>query len=370
MVVFQNSIFQVVRKILMDLVCKLWFDSFTVRSSNCAFVVSGPLLMSRDLLSVHSIIESVVEVTIPDTVKEIFARSFYNCHHVHYVHISDESSLERIGEQSFASSRIVQFRVPMLVSDIGGSSFGNCSLTHFSIADGNQHVVSAGPVLLLSNLEKACGLIQNVCSVVIPDSVREICDRCFIECKSLYSVTFGESTHIERLGISCFESTGIRDIVIPDSVRDIGERCFAYCKNLSRLKLSDSSCLERIGYFAFGDCRIGRFFLPKNVREVGGSLVGSAMSLLVVSPENPNFVNDRGFLMSRDLKKMYSCFSYKNYLCIPDYVTEICDRCFWNDRKIWGLGLGPCPSLERIGVDAFVGTLLGDETFTFFPNPK
>ena len=126
--------------------------------------------------------------------------------------------------------------------------------------------------------------------MVSPNSIREICDCCFIECKSLYSVKFGESARIERLGISCFESTGIREIVIPYSVPDIGERSFAYCENLSRLKLSNSSLLNRIGYSAFGDCRIG-FFLPKNVKDVGDSLVGSTISLLVVSPENPNFVN-------------------------------------------------------------------------------
>ena len=51
-------------------------------------------------------------------------------------------------------------------------------------------------------------------------------------------------------------------------------------------------------------------------------------------------------------------------------MMEICDRCFWNDRKVWGLGLGWCHSLERIGVDAFVGTFLGDQCFTFLPNPN
>ena len=43
-----------------------------------------------------------------------------------------------------------------------------------------------------------CGLAE----ISIPDSVRELCGRCFKGCKSLRRVTFGPSSSLERIGVS------------------------------------------------------------------------------------------------------------------------------------------------------------------------
>ena len=69
----------------------------------------------------------------------------------------------------------------------------------------------------------SCFELSGVEEVSIPDSVRELCDGCFKECESLRHVTFGSSSSLERIGVSCFEGTGVEAVSIPDSVCELDE---------------------------------------------------------------------------------------------------------------------------------------------------
>ena len=92
------------------------------------------------------------------------------------------------------------------------------------------------------------GVLSSVC---IPDGVRELCDCCFKGCKSLRRVNFGSSSSLERIGDSCFASSGVEEASIPDGVRELCEGCFEGCSSLRRVMFGSSSSLERIGFRAF-----------------------------------------------------------------------------------------------------------------------
>ena len=51
--------------------------------------------------------------------------------------------------------------------------------------------------------------------VSIPNHVRELYDCCFQGCRSLCRVTFGSSSSIERIGVSCFKRCGVEEVNIP-----------------------------------------------------------------------------------------------------------------------------------------------------------
>ena len=68
--------------------------------------------------------------------------------------------------------------------------------------------------------------LQQLRDVSIPNNVRELCDHCFKECRSLCRVTFGSSPLLERIGSHCFAFSGIKEVSIPDSVRVLCECCF------------------------------------------------------------------------------------------------------------------------------------------------
>ena len=63
-------------------------------------------------------------------------------------------------------------------------------------------------------------------------------------------MTFGPSSSLERIGVSCFEGAGVEDVSVPDGVRELCDGCFKWCLSLRRVAFGPSSSLERIGFDA------------------------------------------------------------------------------------------------------------------------
>ena len=59
------------------------------------------------------------------------------------------------------------------------------------------------------------------------------------------------SSSLEGIGDFCFESSGVEEVSIPDSVRELCDGCFFECKSRYRAMFGSSSTLERIGFRAF-----------------------------------------------------------------------------------------------------------------------
>ena len=62
-------------------------------------------------------------------------------------------------------------------------------------------------------------------------------------------MTFGPSS-LERIGVSCFEESGVEEVAVPDGVRELYDSCFKGCSSLHRVTFGPSSSLERIGFHA------------------------------------------------------------------------------------------------------------------------
>ena len=88
-------------------------------------------------------------------------------------------------------------------------------------------------------------------TLLIPNNVRELCDRCFRWCWRLRRVTFGSSSSLEWIGVSCFRGSGVEDVSIPDGVHELCDCCFSWCEVLRRVNFGSSSSLGRIGFGAF-----------------------------------------------------------------------------------------------------------------------
>lgn len=62
--------------------------------------------------------------------------------------------------------------------------------------------------------------------MVIPASVREICEGAFMSCEELKSVEFAPGSELERVGSMAFSGTGVgRNIVFPAGV-EVAENAF------------------------------------------------------------------------------------------------------------------------------------------------
>ena len=51
--------------------------------------------------------------------------------------------------------------------------------------------------------------------------------------------------------LDCFEGGGVEEVSIPNGVRELCDRCFKECRSLRRVDFGSSSSLERIGFRAF-----------------------------------------------------------------------------------------------------------------------
>ena len=51
--------------------------------------------------------------------------------------------------------------------------------------------------------------------VSIPSNMSELCDGCFLGCKSLRRVAFGSSSSLEVIGVSCFHWARVEEVRNP-----------------------------------------------------------------------------------------------------------------------------------------------------------
>ena len=271
----------------------------------------------------------VKEVIIPDSVYELSDCCFKECSKLHCVIFGSSSSLERIGTQCFAKSGLKQFEIPSTVASIGGAAFAECPLLGRVICrDGCCFCALEGLTggLILSHDWARCfGSYGDLSSVSIPDSVCELCDHCFEDCKNLRRVTFGSSSSLERIGVCCFCGSGVEEVSIPDSVYELCDRCFEGCERLRRVTFGSSSSLERIGFNAFGGrwdryqrkCRLREVSIPDSVCELGGRCFSECESLRRVTFGSLSSLERIGICCF--------CETGVDEVSIPDSLLELCD---------------------------------------------
>lgn len=114
--------------------------------------------------------------------------------------------------------------------------------------------------------EDAFGGAWSVGEIILPDTVKELCDRAFRGCSNLTSVNLPEG--LCKIGKEAFSGCTMLDTdSFPRSLTDIGDRAFEDCASLSKLTLCGKN--RSIGQFAFKGC--------KRLRTV--SIIGDRLTL-------------------------------------------------------------------------------------------
>jgi hypothetical protein len=83
------------------------------------------------------------------------------------------------------------------------------------------------------------GLVCNVESIILPNSVTSIGERAFVGCSSLTSITIPNS--VTSIGVEAFAyCSGLTSITIPNSVTTIGNYAFYSCSSLTSITIPNS----------------------------------------------------------------------------------------------------------------------------------
>ena len=271
-----------------------------------------------------------------------------------------------------------------------GSVTGECVNDPRSGEEGVYVVVCGKP----RSLESCKSLFGGIREVFIPDSVREIEDRCFFECKTLSRVIFGIGSSVERIGCDAFRKSMLQSICVPDRVRDLCDGCFGECKSLAFVVFGVSSSVERIGVKAFEKTAVRELFIPSSVREICGECFymvhieritfAAPSSLERIGPHAFDGANIKEISIPDSVRELcdacflcdqltHVCFgllsslvfiqgafmcSKVGYILIPDSVQEISTCSFFGCSHLTCLSISPSSSLAKIGFKAFLETSL------------
>ena len=231
--------------------------------------------------------------------------------------IEFEGKFTRIPDGAFKDTKINSntIEIPETVTSIGSYAFANTPI---------------------------CG------SLIIPNSVTEIKEGAFENCRNLNSLKL--PSNLKRIESLVFKSCGFSgSLTIPNSVTEIGHHTFYGCNNFTK-ELILSENLGKIGSYAFAGCSgfsKGNLTIPNSVTVIGIGAFSDCSSFngKLTLPENLTKIGKEVF-------KNCKCLS--GDLTIPNSVTEIGEGAFYDCKGFNGKLSLPC-NLSKIGNNAFYG---------------
>ncbi|WP_308239735.1 leucine-rich repeat domain-containing protein, partial [uncultured Prevotella sp.] len=231
--------------------------------------------------------------------------------------IEFEGKFTRIPDGAFKDTKINSntIEIPETVTSIGSYAFANTPI---------------------------CG------SLIIPNSVTEIKEGAFENCRNLNSLKL--PSNLKRIESLVFKSCGFSgSLTIPNSVTEIGHHTFYGCNNFTK-ELILSENLGKIGSYAFAGCSgfsKGNLTIPNSVTVIGIGAFSDCSSFngKLTLPENLTKIGKEVF-------KNCKCLS--GDLTIPNSVTEIGEGAFYDCKGFNGKLNLPC-NLSKIGNNAFYG---------------
>ena len=226
---------------------------------------------------------NIHSVTIPQNVKSIGYKAFYECDGLESLTFHGESintyafygckklttlslgeNIETIGNGAFQDcSALTNVTIPQSVTSIGNDAFASCSdldtvtINNATASIGNDAFNSCSSLTTLKLGENITTIGEDafqdctaLTEVTIPQNVTSIGLFTFLRCTSLTKLSLG---NIETIGEDAFAGcSSLRTITIPDSVTDIGEGAFGACSNLESITIPEK--VTAIKSDTFKDC--------------------------------------------------------------------------------------------------------------------
>lgn len=152
--------------------------------------------------------------------------------------------------------------------------------------------------------------VENIESVILPDSVTKLDNRTFYQAINLRNIRLSNS--LVEIGNKCFKDCRkLQKVKIPDSVHNLGQGCFCDCRELEDVILSSN--LQKLEEHTFQRCgKLQEIVIPPQIKFIGSECFAECRSLEKV-------------YIARDTKFEDNCF----HNCHPSfkfiYYTSICE---------------------------------------------
>lgn len=211
--------------------------------------------------------ESIISITIPNSVTSIGGSAFKNCTNLVYVIIPNSISIIR-GETFYDCTSLSSITIGSGVTSIEDGAFGGCtSLT--SVIWNAKNYVRNEDSWQSSPFE---GLTPQITSFVFGDGVSSIPDYFCSNMSNVTSITLPNS--VTSIGKYAFSGcSGLTTIVVPNSVTSIGGYAFEDCSSLTAINIPDN--LTSIEHGTFSGCSgLTSLTIPKNITSISDSFWG------------------------------------------------------------------------------------------------
>ncbi|KIR03211.1 cell surface protein [Lachnospiraceae bacterium TWA4] len=267
--------------------------------------------------------KSLTEVKIPASVTSIALPAFNNCDKMTTITVDDSNKsycskngilfnkemtnliCYPVGRQSVA------YQIPSTVTSIENGAFTDCiSLATIGVESGNIAFSSVNGILYNANKTKLIRypIAKAGNSFKLPNTVTVLSDYAFYNCGNLTEIDLGDK--LKSIGASTFGLCIFKEINLPDVVKTIGNNAFWYCRNLTSIKIPSN--VDEIDYGTFWGCSsLASVTIPTSVKKIGQDAFHSCSKLKKVyymgSPKSWNEISivETGNENLLDLKPQY-----------------------------------------------------------------
>lgn len=298
------------------------------------------------------------EVIIPEGVWSIGSGAFAGCQSLEKVVLPESITYINTGAFKKCES-LKSIKIPSLVSELKSYAFANCfNLEEISLPD---NLISVN-----ANTFYGCASLK---SFEAPSALTYIEEYAFSKCDSLKDVKLNPK--LDEIGYRAFsECSNLETIDIPDNVTFIGAEAFSLNPHLKAVKLPNKLDIIREKTF-FGCKELGDLYIPDSVKEIEDLAFRYCEKLNITHmPEDVKVLDSKAFLNTSYVKEgedliiienqvvgvNKASFSGKKKVVIPEGITALCDRLFFDDDYLSSVVLPD--SLKRIGRGCFTNTFI------------
>ena len=194
----------------------------------------------------------ITELIIEEGVKSIMEGAFYGEEQLKSVTLP--STLEFIGDSAFADTGIEYVNIPCNLQDFNGTIFNSQSIIQYSVSPENPYYKAIDGVVYSKDLTRLVAYPVGRFSdggennFKIPESVTEIGEYAFLNCKHTYFKIPGTVKDIQYQAFA--GNTNLSSVDIENGVENIYDNAFLACNSLSKIHLPTS--VNYIGYCSLG----------------------------------------------------------------------------------------------------------------------
>lgn len=263
-------------------------------------------------------------VYMPDTITEINNDVFSGCVKLNEVKLS--LSLTKIGENAFWGCAFSDVVIPDPVEHIGGGAFRDCS---------NLASVKLPKSLKVLNAY-SFGNCDKLTDIIIPSGVIK-CENytyyngwtttytkigAFAGSDNLKTAVISDGA--KTIASNLFRNSAVEKVTMPDSILEIGNFAFTNCKNLKNIRLSSN--LYTIGDHAFTSCTsLENIDIPDSVEEMYIYIFSHCKSLRTAKlPNKRQNITEGTFYNCEKLERVE----------VPDTVIAVRESAFENCKSL------------------------------------